>query len=209
MRIIIDFSLLKQTIAFLHEDLDTYGFRKGWLRSFAWLTVFFYPACWPIIVYRYGYFVRHSVHVPILREFCLAIYFIAKRLTKILTTIEISNDAVIGKGLFIGHIGGIVISNGAHIGDYASFHQRVTVGRAGRGVLHGSPLIGNCVYFSAGCEVIVRIVVGDDVVIGANAVVVKDVPDMASVGGVPAKLLNLNGSNDFIHYTGKASSTCK
>lgn len=57
----------------------------------------------------------------------------------------------------------------------------------------GAPNIGNNCVFFAGSKIIGDISIGNNVVVGANAVVVKDVPDNAVVGGVPAKILNFNG----------------
>ena len=60
-----------------------------------------------------------------------------KRLTEIFTGIEIGHDAEIGKGLFIGHLGSIVISGNSIIGKYSSFHEGITIGGAGRGDKYG------------------------------------------------------------------------
>ena len=109
--------------------------------------------------------------------------------------------ADIGEGLFLGHRN-IVIGNSV-IGNNASFHADVTIGGAGRGTDHGTPVIGDSVYFGAGAKVIGKLKVGNNVLIAANAVVVKNVPDNAVVGGVPAKVLNYNGSSDYIHFREK------
>lgn len=58
----------------------------------------------------------------------------------------------------------------------------------------GYPTIGNRCFIGAGAKIIGNIIIGDDVVIGANAVVTKDIPSGSVVGGVPAKIISNNGS---------------
>ena len=72
------------------------------------------------------------------------------------------------------------------------------IGEAGRGDYRGVPQIGCRVYFGPGAKVFGRIRIGDNVAIGANAVVCEDVPDNAVLGGVPARVLSLKGSGDFV-----------
>lgn len=186
----------------LIEDLDAYAYRLGLPKWSAFGMIFLYPATWAIVVYRFGNWVT-KCKLPIIKHVLFIFYFILKRLSEVLTGIEIAHNAEIGNGLFIGHIGGVIIVNGSMIGNNPSFHEGVTIGGAGRGEKHGSPNIGNNVYFGSGAKVMGKIKVGDNVMIGANAVVVKDVPDNAVVGGVPAKVISYEGSADFVHFRGK------
>jgi serine O-acetyltransferase len=80
-------------------------------------------------------------------------------------------------------------------------HQGVTIGAIGSG--GGFPEIGNCVYFGAGSKILGAVKIGNDVVIGANAVVTRDVPDNAVAGGIPAKIINYKSSQKFVHYREK------
>lgn len=185
------------------EDLDVYAYRLGLPKWLAIFMIFVYPATWAIIVYRFGNWVVTRCKIPFIKQFLFIVYFILKRLSEILTGIEISHDAKIGKGLFIGHLSGVVIGHGSKIGNYPSFHQGITIGGAGRGENHGSPTIGERVYFGSGAKIIGKINVGNNVMIGANAVVVKDIPENAVVVGVPAKTINYNGSEDFVHFRSK------
>src|SRR3989344_55202 len=184
----------------LIEDLDEYAFRKGWPRWACIVVPFFYPSSWPIIVYRFGAFVV-GLRLRWLRWPLYVIYFFLKRLMEILTTIELSEQAVIGGGFYIAHLGNIVIGHHTVLGCHASVHQGVTIGGGGGG---GSfPVIGDRVYFGAGAKIVGPVKIGDDVVIGANAVVTRDVPDNAVVGGIPARVLNYRSSRSFVHYRGK------
>jgi serine O-acetyltransferase len=112
--------------------------------------------------------------------------------------IEISFNAKIGRGLYIGHMGSIVVHPDATIGEFCNLSQEVTIGFGGRGNEAGVPTIGNKVYIGPGAKVFGRIKVGDNVAIGANSVVSGDVQTKAVVGGVPAKILNYKSSDAFI-----------
>ena len=187
-------------ISIFIEDLDSYAYRLGAPKWLSPIMLFLYPATWSIGVYRFGNWVTKKINVPIARQLFFIVYFFFKRLTEILTGIEIAHNADIGKGLFIGHLGGVIIVHSTLIGKNASFHEGVTIGGGGRGEKHGSPTIGDNVYFGAGAKVIGKINIGSNVMIGANAVVAKDVPDNAVVVGVPAKVISYEGSRDFVHY---------
>lgn len=181
-------------------DLDIYAFRLGLPRWLAIFMIFIYPATWAICVYRFGNWIHRNCKIIILRYTLFLIYFILKRISEIFTGIEIAHTAQIKRGLFIGHLGGIIIGHGAEIGSYSSFHEGVTIGGAGRGSNFGVPKIGSRVYFGAGAKVIGKIIIGNDVLIGANAVVVRSAEDNAVLAGVPARILSFESSRDFIHY---------
>lgn len=157
-----------------------------------------YPQTLSIITFRFGHWVLTQCDIPILRQSLYVIYFILQRSTKILTGIEIGANAKIGQGLYIAHCGTIIISNASEIGNYPMIFHNVTVGFGGRHKTFGSPKIGDYAFIGVGSTVIGKIKIGDNVVIGANSLVIKDVPDNAVVGGVPSKILNYNGSKDFI-----------
>jgi serine O-acetyltransferase len=76
----------------------------------------------------------------------------------------------------------------------------------GRGENRGSPKLGDRVFVGPGACLFGSITIGNDVAIGANAVVTKDLPDNAVAVGVPAKIVSYKGSQDFIDYPGKVSS---
>ena len=94
----------------------------------------------------------------------------------------------IGGGLFIQH--GFCTIVMADIGENCWINQQVTIGYKDKS---GRPKIGNNVRITAGAKVLGNIQIGDNVVIGANAVVVKDVPENCVVGGVPAYIIKRNG----------------
>ena len=90
---------------------------------------------------------------------------------------------------------GVVIHSKSVIGDYVSVGQRVTVG-GGNSKYPGVPIIGNNVKISKGAIVFGGITIGDNVIIGANAVVNIPVPDNAVVAGIPAKIIRIKQINE-------------
>jgi serine O-acetyltransferase len=90
--------------------------------------------------------------------------------------IEIPRRVDIDEGLYIGHFGDIHVSAGAKIGKNCILSQGVTVGMSGTGEKKGCPELGDSVYISPGAKVFGKITVGDNVKIGANAVVHDDIP---------------------------------
>lgn len=91
---------------------------------------------------------------------------------------------MIGDNLLLHHAFATVIS-AEKIGDNCHIYQQVTIGNGGGGI----PIIGNNVTIYAGAKVFGKITIGDDVIIGANAVVTKDIPSHSMVAGVPAKII--------------------
>lgn len=112
--------------------------------------------------------------------------------------ISISPQTDIGKGFYIGHYGGIVISSLAIIGENCNIMQGVTIGASSRGKSKGVPVIGDYVYMGAGAKIIGNVKIGNHAAIGANAVVTKDIPDYGVVVGMPAKIISLEGSDGYI-----------
>jgi len=112
-----------------------------------------------------------------------------KQLNQILTGADISWHAKIGKGLVLSHPNGVVIGPYCRIGDDCIIQQGVTLGGTGipgQGE-SSSPTIGDRVLFGAGCKVLGSISVNDDCTLGANAVVITDVPASSIAVGVPAR----------------------
>jgi len=115
--------------------------------------------------------------------------------------IDIPPSTKIGKGFYIGHHGSIVISGNAVIGDNCNISQGVTIGQVNRGPRKGFPVLGNNVYVGPGAKIIGNVRIGDNVAIGANAVVTHDVPNNAVVVGVPSRIISYAGSVGYINRT--------
>jgi serine O-acetyltransferase len=113
----------------------------------------------------------------------------------------IPHTTSIGRGLYIGHIRDIVINEHAVIGENCNISQGVTIGQSNRGRRKGTPVIGNYVYIGPGAKIVGAVRVGDHVAIGANCVVIDDVPDYAVVVGVPARVVSYEGSSGYVNWT--------
>ncbi|OBI39032.1 serine O-acetyltransferase [Mycobacterium sp. E1386] len=110
--------------------------------------------------------------------------------TRILTGVDIHPGAVLGNGLFIDHATGVVIGETAEVGEDVTIYHGVTLGGSGRDTGKRHPTIGDRVTIGAGAKVLGAIKVGDDSRIGANAVVVKEVPSSSVVVGVPGQVIS-------------------
>jgi serine O-acetyltransferase len=179
-------------------DLDRYTYcASDRSKLFVLLTQ---QGLWALAEYRFSHWVRNHVHWPIIRPGLQTFGFIWHKLIEITTGIDLPSRAVIGKGLLIPHFGETIVNCNARIGDYCTISQGVTIGSAGRGDKFGVPVIGNRVYIAPGVKIIGAITIGDDVAIGANAVVTKDLPDRSVAVGIPAKVISADGSEEFITY---------
>jgi serine O-acetyltransferase len=155
---------------------------------------------WALAEYRFSRWACTKIHVPLIRPVLRLFCHVWHKLIEITTGIDVPYQADIGKGLYIGHFGGIIVNPSVKIGEYCNLSQDITIGIAGRGEKRGSPTIGDRVYVGSGARLIGRITIGNDVAIGANAVVTKDLPDNAVAVGVPAKIISYDGSRDFVVY---------
>jgi serine O-acetyltransferase len=115
-----------------------------------------------------------------------------------MTATILPSGASVGGGLHVSHVGAIVVSPATRLGRDCNLSQGSTIGVGGRGEHRGAPFIGDRVYVGPGAKIFGPIRVGDDVAVGANAVVREDVPDGAVVVGVPARVVSHRGSRDLV-----------
>lgn len=99
--------------------------------------------------------------------------------------VTVSTKAKIGRRFWMEHYNGVVIGQDSIIGDDCIFYQQVTIGQKN----DQYPIIGNNVTIYAGAKIIGDISIEDNVIVGANAVVLKDIPANSIVAGVPAKII--------------------
>lgn len=112
---------------------------------------------------------------------------ILSQATRALTGVEIHPGAELGRRLFIDHGMGVVIGATAEVGDDVVIFHGTTLGGVSMTEGKRHPTVGSRVVIGSGAKVLGPIKVGDDVAIGANAVVVKDVPSNSTAVGIPAK----------------------
>lgn len=115
-------------------------------------------------------------------------WVLSHRFWSVITQADIPLGSKIGGGLLLPHPNGIVIHPDAEIGPNCLIFQQVTIGTTGK--RHGAPRIGGHVDIGAGARILGPVTVGDDALIGANAVVVRDVPPGRIAAGIPAKLID-------------------
>lgn len=113
--------------------------------------------------------------------------------SRFFTGIEIHPGARIGDRLFIDHGMGIVIGETCEIGDNVVLYQGVTLGGTGKEKGKRHPTIGNHVVIGSGAKVLGSFKIGDHSYIGANSVVLHEVPQQSTVVGIPGRLVRANG----------------
>jgi len=158
----------------LKEDFKTY--KGDWSRQGFWVMVVYRFGCW-----------RYTIKSGLLRKPFSLLYKILYKFIQVITGIELPCEVTVGKNFRIDHFGGIIISGFASFGDNCVIRDGVTVGlrRVDDPV---APQIGNNVDIGTGAKVLGGITIGDNVVIGANAVVLEDVPSNSIAVGVPARI---------------------
>lgn len=144
-------------------------------------VLFLYPSMQALIMHRmaHGFYKRK-------------LYFLARlisQFSRFVTGIEIHPGARIGKGLFIDHGMGVVIGETSEIGDDVTIYHGVTLGGTGKDKGKRHPTVGDNVIIGAGAKILGPIYVGCGAKVGANAVVLKDVPANATAVGIPAKVI--------------------
>ena len=150
-----------------------------------WEILLLYPGVHALMVYR----VAH-------RLWAWNVPFAPRALSQVaraVTGIEIHPGASIGHGLFIDHGMGGVIGETAVVGDNVTLFQGVTLGGTGKEKGKRHPTLGRNVVVGTGAKVLGNLTVGDNVRIGANAVVLRDVPPNAVVVGVPGRIVRHEG----------------
>jgi serine O-acetyltransferase len=140
------------------------------------------PGLHAIWVYRFAHrlWLRGGLFKPVAR--------VLMTLTRSVTGVEIHPGAVIGHRFFIDHGMGVVIGETAEVGDDVMLYHGVTLGGRSMARTKRHPTVGSRVTIGAGARVLGPVYIGDDVQVGANSVVVKDVPAGAIATGIPATI---------------------
>lgn len=146
-----------------------------------WEVFFLYPSVHAMIAYRISHWLfQHKV------------YFTARfisQLARFFTGIEIHPGATIGKYFFIDHGMGVVIGETAEVGDYCVLYHGTTLGGTSTSRSKRHPTLGNHVIVGSGAKLLGNITIGNNCKIGANSVVVHDIPHNSVAVGVPAKVV--------------------
>jgi serine O-acetyltransferase len=153
--------------------------------------------------YKYTFWLRTTKYIHTKNSFLNPLKIICKLILRRYTYkygIDIPFKTPIGKGLFIGHFGGITVNEYSTIGINCNISQGVTLGLANRGVNKGYPTVGDNVYIGPGAKLVGAVVVGDGVCIGANCVVTKNVLDNGVAVGIPNRTISYAGSEEYVVY---------
>jgi serine O-acetyltransferase len=144
-----------------------------------------YPGLKAILIYRIAHLLW-ELNMP----------FIPRYLSEVgreLTGVEIHPGAEIGSDFFIDHGSGVVIGETSEIGNNVTMYQGVVLGGVSTDPVKRHPTVGNNVVIGTGAKLLGAIKIGDNVKIGANSVVVNDVPDNSVVVGVPGRIISREG----------------
>lgn len=164
---------MRHIIRLFLDDLSVY--REGILAQ----------GFWALEIHRFGRFTLRIRPRP-LRAVFRAVHIFLSKLSEIAFGISLPAQAQIGRRLLIEHFGGIIVHGSAVIGDDCIIRQGVTIGMSHRERYSEAPRIGDRVDIGAGAKLLGGISIGDDAAIGANAVVLHDVPANHAAVGVPA-----------------------
>lgn len=164
--------------ALISEDYRTHG--RDWTR----------PGFRAVAVHRFGTW-RMGIRSRLIRAPFSLVYRWMYRFVRNFYGIELPYSVVLGRRVVIEHQHGIVIHGSSVIGDDCVIRQGVTIGNR---YLHKpleAPVLGHRVNVGAGAKLLGGIRIGDDASIGANAVVLRDIPSGATAVGIPAVILDL------------------
>jgi serine O-acetyltransferase len=168
-------------------------------------------AIWPGVHAVLAYRVAHALylaHVPLLPRLIAGV-------ARLLTGIEIHPAAQIGRGLFIDHGMGVVIGETAEIGDDVTLYQGVTLGGTGFSCGKRHPTVQDNVTIGSGAKLLGPITVGHGSKVGANSVVIHDVPPNSTVVGNPGHPVRIDGRRpegpdaDWVHLPDPISDAIK
>lgn len=172
--------MLDRAIHHIKDDIKTIYDKDPAARNI-FEVIFCYPGLHALLAHRFSHKL-YKIGVPFFPRF---ISFIMR----ILTGIEIHPGATIGDRFFIDHGEGVVIGETTIIGNDVLIYQQVTLGGTGKDLGKRHPTVGDGVIIGAGAKVLGNITIGNHSRIGAGSVVIDDVPEHATVVGIPGKIV--------------------
>ena len=164
-----------------------------------WEVVLTYPGLHAIIWFRLAHMLWH-MHLRFAARFI-------SWFARLLTNVDIHPGATIGNRFFIDHGAGVVIGETAEIGDDVTLYHGVTLGGTSWSPGKRHPTLANGVLVGAGAKILGPITVGENARVGANSVVIEDVPPGMTVVGIPGKIIKdrherklIDGKIDLEHH---------
>ncbi|MGN0019080.1 MAG: serine O-acetyltransferase [Candidatus Gastranaerophilaceae bacterium] len=172
--------MINRAIFHIKDDIKTI-YEKDPAAKNIFEVIFCYPGLHALLMHRLSHKL-YKLNVPFIPRF---ISFIMR----ILTGIEIHPGAQIGERFFIDHGEGVVIGETTIIGNDVLIYQQVTLGGTGKDKGKRHPTLEDGVIVGAGAKVLGNITLGKHVRVGAGSVVVDNVPDYATVVGIPGRIV--------------------
>ena len=148
---------------------------------------------WVLAIHRFGNW-RMDIKLKLLRIPFSIIYKFLFVLAEIICGIKLSYNVKVGRRVKIEHFGGMILG-AREIGDDVVIRQNTTFGVKSKSQLDAKPTIGSRVDIGCGVVILGNIRIGSGSVIGANSLVINDVPDNSVVGGVPARVIKILTQN--------------
>ena len=143
---------------------------------------------YPSIHARLAHMISHFLY----KKNLLFLARLISQIARFLTGIEIHPGATLGAGILIDHGMGVVIGETAELGDRITIYHGTTLGGTGKEKGKRHPTVGDNVVIGAGSKGLGNIKIGSNSKIGANSVVLDDVPEGATVVGIPGKVVKIN-----------------
>src|SRR6185436_4091247 len=175
----------------IREQIDTI-FREDPAAKSVIEIVLCYPGFQAILTHRFA----HRLYrwgIPLVPR-------VISQISRFLTGIEIHPGATIGRRFFIDHGSGVVIGETTEIGDDVLLYQGVTLGGTGNEKGKRHPTIGNRVVVGTGAKVLGNILIGNHAKVGAGSVVVRPVPDYATVVGIPGHVVKTRTESGVLEH---------
>lgn len=179
----------KDLYEYLKADKTNRSFLKRVLEFLSW-SESYYSCVFMRTMRHYEYYLNKERGLLDIIPFYW--YKLQIRRLKVKTGFYIFPNTV-GKGVDLVHPGFIRIGKFVHIGENATILPMVLFGKKSPGINNPDIYVGDNVYISTGVTVLGPVRIGNNVTIGAGAVVTKDIPDNAVVAGVPARIIKING----------------
>lgn len=164
----------------LHDEIKNI-LKKDPASSSYFEVLLCYPGLHAVIFHKYAHFF-YKLRIPILPR-------LISHVSRWVTGIEIHPGAKFGKRVFIDHGKGVVIGETSEIGNDVVIYQGVTLGGTSTKKVKRHPTLGNNIVVGCGAKILGNIKIGDNCQIGANSVVIKDVPPHSTVIGIPARIV--------------------
>lgn len=152
-------------------------------------------------IFRINRSVYYTIRpVPIFGKIIALLSFFNLKFMQLFFGFSFPEATQIGKGIFISHLGTIILNSNVVIGENCNLGPMIVIGWGHSKGKDGCPTLGNRVWIGPGAKIFGPIKIGNDVAIGANAVVNFDVPDNSTVVGNPARIIENKGSQLYIKF---------